>query len=128
MILRTYILDDNYDLVEITHDEDVDLKFADFAAIFNSKSNLPAHIYPRIGWYEEGEVTVSTVMLPFDYNSAMEDIGDPKIFETMIFGGPYNDYQERYSTYRQAVEGHVRLVNMVKSSSSSHGNNKNDQS
>jgi hypothetical protein len=46
---------------------------------------------------------VSTVWLGL--NHAWGD-GPPLIFETMIFGGPMDQYQERYSTEEQAAIGH----------------------
>ena len=32
------------------------------------------------------------------------------LFETMIFGGQYDDYQWRYSTYEEAEAGHNSLL------------------
>jgi len=32
----------------------------------------------------------------------------------MIFGGKYNNYQERYSTWAEAEEGHRKAVVLVK--------------
>jgi len=57
---------------------------------------------------EAGEVRVSTVYLGLDHNFSAE--GPPLIFETMVFGGPLDDEQERYSTQEQATEGHHRWV------------------
>jgi len=57
-------------------------------------------------------VMVSTVHLGMNHNF-MND-GPPLIFETMIFGGKHDQYQERYATKEQAEEGHreaLRLVN-----------------
>ena len=34
----------------------------------------------------------------------------PILFETMIFGGEHDQYQERYATREEAVEGHARAV------------------
>jgi hypothetical protein len=31
----------------------------------------------------------------------------------MIFGGEHNEYQERYSTWEEAEEGHKRAVAMI---------------
>jgi len=31
----------------------------------------------------------------------------------MIFGGKYDEYQWRYTTWQGAVEGHIRHVSMV---------------
>jgi hypothetical protein len=53
---------------------------------------------------------VSTVWLGLDHNHSME--GPPLIFETMVTNpaGEWEDYQERYSTEEEAMEGHKRAV------------------
>jgi len=59
---------------------------------------------------EIGDVVVSTVWLGLNHS-----IGDgpPLIFETMIFGGEHDEYQERYSTVERAREGHRRAIELV---------------
>jgi hypothetical protein len=57
-----------------------------------------------------GGVRVSTVFLGLDHG---DGTGPPIVFETMIFGGPHNEYQERYSEYKDAVAGHWRALAMV---------------
>jgi len=52
-------------------------------------------------------VRISTVFLGLDYSMTQ---GEPILFETMIFGGKHHGYQERYSTYEQAEEGHKKAV------------------
>ncbi len=37
-------------------------------------------------------------------------MGPPVLFETMIFGGPEHGYQERYTSWTEAEEGHKRAV------------------
>ena len=54
---------------------------------------------------------VSTVFLGLDHQWGN---GPPLLFETMIFGGGMDGYQERYSTWDEAVEGHARVVDKVK--------------
>ena len=34
----------------------------------------------------------------------------PVLFESMIFGGEHDEYQRRYCTYDEALEGHNNLV------------------
>jgi hypothetical protein len=51
---------------------------------------------------------VSTVFLGFDHR--LIGAGEPILFETMIFGGDHDCYQERYETEAQAVAGHRRIV------------------
>jgi hypothetical protein len=57
------------------------------------------------------DVRVSTVFLGRDHNFA--PTGPPILFETMIFGGKHDEYQERYSSWDEAEEGHWRAVMMV---------------
>ncbi len=57
----------------------------------------------RTGW----SAYVSTVWLGLDHRFGN---GPPLIFESMVFGGPYDQYQERYSTEEEALAGHIRIV------------------
>lgn len=50
-----------------------------------------------------GDVDISTVFLGLDHSFGG---GEPLLFETMIFGGDDDGYQERYSTWDEAVKGH----------------------
>lgn len=66
---------------------------------------------------DDPEVWVSTVWLGIDhgFNFTTERNYRPVIFETMIFGGPLDqDYQERYCTEAEALEGHARAVEIAK--------------
>ena len=36
--------------------------------------------------------------------------GEPPVFETMIFGGKYDKDCSRYSTYKEAEIGHLKMV------------------
>lgn len=56
-------------------------------------------------------VFVSTVFLGFNH---AWDGGPPVLFETMIFGGWEDEYQERYCTVEEAREGHRRAVQKVR--------------
>ncbi len=61
-------------------------------------------------------VWISTVFLGIDHrlNFYLKEEEEPPIlFESMIFGGQYNDYQSRYATYQEAEEGHEELCEMV---------------
>lgn len=63
--------------------------------------------YKRVARTELGDVLVSTVWLGLDHSFGM---GLPLIFETMIFGGPHDEWQDRYSTEVEALAGHERVV------------------
>jgi len=59
-------------------------------------------------------VRVSTVFLGLDHNYGD---GEPILFETMIFGGGHNHYQERYTSWEKAEEGHKQAVELAKKES-----------
>jgi hypothetical protein len=56
------------------------------------------------------DIHVSTVFLGLDHawNS-----GIPVLWETMIFGGEHDQYQERYTSYEDALKGHQIALNLV---------------
>ncbi len=57
------------------------------------------------------EVRISTVFLVVNYGIP----GGPlELFETMIFGGKHDMYQERYTTWDDAVDGHKYAVELAK--------------
>jgi hypothetical protein len=69
-------------------------------------------------WYEDinhrrlaedfiGNVRVSTVFLALDH--AFHG-GPPVLWETMIFGGREEGYQERYASREAALRGHAEAV------------------
>jgi hypothetical protein len=57
-------------------------------------------------------VRVSTVFLGLDHNFGFG--GLPILFETMIFGGEHDSYQDRYSTREEAVIGHAKALALAK--------------
>jgi hypothetical protein len=67
-----------------------------------------------------GDKWVSTVFLGLDFNYNEPEIPSedyqPIVFETMIKHKEegWLDYQERYSTYEEALAGHKRAVEWVK--------------
>jgi hypothetical protein len=56
------------------------------------------------------DIEVSTVFLGSDHNYWE---GPPILFETMVFGGEYNNQQERYYTWEEAEAGHKKWVKVV---------------
>jgi hypothetical protein len=54
---------------------------------------------------------VSTVWLGINHNLFG---GPPLIFETMVFGGPLDQEQERYATEEQARAGHAEMLARVR--------------
>ena len=57
-----------------------------------------------------GDICISTVFLGTNHNYLF---GEPLLFETMIFGGEYDGYQERYSTWDEAEAGHQIAIEMI---------------
>lgn len=65
----------------------------------------------RVALDKVGEVTISTVFLAMNHGWGEEK---PVLFETMVFGGPLDEEQERYTTWEEAEEGHKRMVACVR--------------
>jgi hypothetical protein len=73
-------------------------------------------------WFEKGDrtvakttvregVDVSTVFLGLDHRFFGD--GPPILWETMIFGGEHDQYQDRYSSLEDAKAGHERAVKLA---------------
>lgn len=58
-----------------------------------------------------GEARISTVFLGIDHSFGYG--GRPLLFETMIFGGAYNEYQTRCETWEEAEEMHAKAIRVV---------------
>jgi len=59
---------------------------------------------------EVNDSKVSTVFLGTNHSFNGEP---PMLFETMIFGGEHDSYQERCSTWAEAEEQHERAINLI---------------
>ena len=57
-----------------------------------------------------GEILVSTVFLSLDHSFGGEK---PLLWETMIFGGEHDQYQDRYSSYEDALKGHQQALDLI---------------
>ncbi|MGV0634469.1 hypothetical protein ABQE69_09160 [Mycolicibacillus trivialis] len=72
-----------------------------------------------IGWGTEsrvartivGNFTISTVWMGLDHNHTD---GPPIIFETMIFGEPWGNELQRYSSEEAAMRGHLAVLDRLK--------------
>jgi hypothetical protein len=74
---------------------------------------------------DKPDVSVSTVFLGLDHSFASYQPSEgvwetfneggykPVLWETMIFGGSHDQYQERYTSYADAVAGHEKAVQLV---------------
>lgn len=81
------------------------------------------HEKRRVARDEVDGVSVSTVFLPLDHGWGWypDEVGEeppgdyrPLIFETMVFGGDLDGEEWRYATEEEAVEGHRRVVELVR--------------
>jgi hypothetical protein len=63
----------------------------------------------HVAWTQiTSETKVSTVFIGIDHR--IYGNGPPVLFETMIFGGPLDEYQWRYASYDDAEVGHRMAV------------------
>ena len=89
----------------------------------NNNKPIPASITEAADWLEEGsdrrtvkrdeigDILVSTVFLGLDHSWTPG--GKPVLWETMIFGGEHDQYQERYTSHEDALEGHEKALELV---------------
>ena len=54
---------------------------------------------------------VSTIFLGLDHASPF--IGAPILWETMVFGGPHDQFQKRYYTKDDAILGHSQALELA---------------
>jgi hypothetical protein len=89
-----------------------------FAQGFDDENEV-AHttvFLPRRWWWPfRPKVEVSTIFMGFDHDFTRQ--GPPLLFETVIYGGTLNGRQWRYSTWKQAEDGHLAAVALVKNGS-----------
>jgi hypothetical protein len=57
------------------------------------------------------EISVSTVFLGLDHSWDNQGL---ILWKTMIFGGINDEYEERYNSYEDALEGHQRAIDLIK--------------
>lgn len=71
------------------------------------------HVAPRLRFHLDTTVfgnRISTVFLGLDHSW---NGGPPVVFETMVFGGPLDEEQDRYCTRAEAEAGHAMWVARV---------------
>src|ERR1017187_7539523 len=101
-----YLLDKDKKVVPCTKQE-----WCDFIEM--RSNNFSKHVKNTF-LNDPHEAHISTVFLGLDHNWC-ED-GEILVFETMIFWDDMHEldqYQERYSTYDEALKGHRRAVRAV---------------
>lgn len=90
--------------------------------VLNGHETVKATLLEWDKWFEKadrtvdkteiGDARVSTVFIGLDHSW---DGGRPLLFETMVFGGPLDEEQERCSTWDEAVQQHAAMVARVTS-------------
>ena len=65
----------------------------------------------RVAKDKIGEVEISTVFLGLDHQYGE---GRPLLFETMVFGGEFDEEMDRYSTWEEAEKGHKTMIEKVR--------------
>lgn len=60
------------------------------------------------------DIYVSTVFLGIDHSHGYER--KPVLWETIVFGGPMDEELERYASRKEAITGHLRMVDKVRES------------
>jgi hypothetical protein len=96
----------------------------------NNHKPVPAEVLVAAKWIEDNlnrkkvgydeltdingdDIRVSTVFLGLDHTMPWDKDQTPILWETMIFGGEYDQYQYRYSSYQDALEGHQKAINFI---------------
>lgn len=74
----------------------------------------------RVIWRDglRNGVLVSTVFLGIDHNFSPSGRGPPVLWETIIFGGPLDGYQQRYRSSGAAFKGHKEALGRAKKATS----------
>ncbi len=92
----------------------------------NNNKPVPAEMFVAAKWMEDhpnrkivkqedvGDIHVSTVFLGLDHAMFWDKDKTPVLWETMIFGGTHDqEYQQRYTSYEDALEGHKVAVEIA---------------
>ena len=88
--------------------------------ILDGHKAVPVDLMTWARWFEKADrhvasttqkdTRVSTVFLCLDHQFGK---GRPMLFETMIFGGEHDQFQERCSTWDEAEQMHKRACQMA---------------
>jgi hypothetical protein len=101
---KWYILDNNH--------KPIHKPVLESAKWMEDNPNRKRVAYDELTDLNGDDVRVSTVFLGLDHSYGS---GKPVLWETMIFGGENDQaYQERYASYEQALEGHQKAINFIK--------------
>jgi hypothetical protein len=106
--INWYILDDNHTPQHVGADAVGLRRFARWAA---QDEETRRHV----AYEDVGDAEVSTIFLGFDHRRPWHQTsGPPLLFEVMIFGGPHDKFQDRCSTWDEALAMHALAVERAK--------------
>lgn len=101
--MKSYILENGKPVaVDLSTPEGME-KLTNFHKDFKNKRVAQDYIY---------KVCISTVFLGIDHSWGDDE--KPVLWETMIFGGKHDDYQERYTSVEAALAGHNLACQLVR--------------
>jgi hypothetical protein len=104
-----YLLDENKKHYEVSLEQSLKL-YEDFDMKITKQTRV------------NDDIRVSTVFLGFNHAPLFDNNGKriingtPVLWETMIFGGEHDQYQERYTSHEDALAGHQRALDLVNES------------
>ena len=107
--------EDMTDYIEYYDIDSNPITFDDWVRIMSEANKNDIDI-KRIAYDKIGDVEASTVWLGL--NHAWNPDSPPLIFETMVFGGDDDGWQDRYSTKEQAQTGHNLVVMKIRTGQS----------
>jgi hypothetical protein len=87
-------------------------RFDRFLAIYN-ESGVDADPW-RVALDHVDDVEISTVFIGVDFSMQHRQDGQPRVFETMVFGGPLDGKQMVCSTWDEAEKQHRAIVELVR--------------
>lgn len=73
---------------------------------------------PQVAIDHIGDVKVSTIFLGIDHGFGFTPDRPPTLWETMVFGGPLDMYQRRYTSLDAAKAGHADTAARVQQAAS----------
>jgi hypothetical protein len=100
-----YTLDENFDRPVPC---DSMLEYSAWLGTLNEEIRTPVGYI--VGKDSLDDCEVSTVYLGIDHSFRGEHV----LWETMVFGGESDMYQERYTSHADAVAGHARVCDAVR--------------
>lgn len=110
-----YILNPDKSTTKVSFDAYLEVLTSDKGKPFEEKQGhtrvLSTHLPAGTVDLSGSDIHISTVFLGLNHQYGE---GKPLLFETMVFGlNDGDDMQDRYSTWNEAVDGHLRTIGLV---------------